>query len=1106
MSVLRTFAFAGAVLGVAGPWMAVASPSALAERGKIVDGVHVAPSAGALVPLLRPEGVDTVRVRVPPAEPGAVVTFVLPSVPPGSGPVTYRYLPGPRVRAVGIPANEPVEWAAERGPLALAFALPRTITVGTFDAGTVIGQRAGAAPWVVRLEGSVLERLRLEAALATISTVNVPGGEATVRYTIRNRGNTLDTVLVDIRPDPAWKPRQTPGRVPVAPGDSAVGEVLLGIPETASPGASSVVQVVATGRGGDSQTASASVMISGAAAVTAKWTRLTTDIFVGGAAHSRSGASGTRPALVVRSTGLVAQATHLDVQLRQGAPYTSVPVFQRFLYAPEVLVALRAPTWNAAAGDITAIGPRMGGLLLGRGVLGAARVRGVEARGFFARGVHAAAGDLDGGGESSRGHAAHGSVQTERFGARVGLMGTDVDRRAGLLGSGVRTRSALGTLDLVGARQSLSVEAGWLEVEAAPIPGILGVLGAFAGPGADTVRLDTARLSAAGMGLDALYAFYGRAGSVNARLRRIPATAAGADLRGNEAVLSGRFRVLRSTEVFATGALTSDPRIGENHPFRTRSAQAGARVASAGRYADLSVVASKSEQTEPLERRVDRTSVQAGAGLTGTFLGASVSVEAGQETLEGADVLTDSLASGGSRPFLSVQGSTRYQSPGAYLALTAARRHYAFGGSPTTVDLYGGIVRQRFEIEGGANVTAGVGLPLTQGIGARLGASYELVRGTSLAGGVDVRPGIGSGTQVTLGVRRRIGVPVPIPAPTALAGTVFHDLNGDGQRQAGEPALPGVVVGLGYLRSTSSAGGRYAFPADLAGAELVVDASTLPDSLRVPSGRMLRMAGVRRLDLPATQSARLSLRLRLDRNRNGTLDSDDPPATDAYVTVLDPADRRRDAEPDTAGRIELDGLLPGAYRLEVAGAMVGDRRPAPRVDSVSLAPGERAERTLLVRDASRQVRFGPRGAPQSAPAAQSSSPPVQPQSPGVLPAAPPGAPVATACLQVRFRTGSSSAANMEALARRALACLPPAPEPICLVGRTDDVGSMTFNDLLARRRAISVREALVRAGIPRRRFRIEARGERGLARLPVEARAANRVVEIGLRGGCVSGE
>jgi OmpA-OmpF porin, OOP family len=76
----------------------------------------------------------------------------------------------------------------------------------------------------------------------------------------------------------------------------------------------------------------------------------------------------------------------------------------------------------------------------------------------------------------------------------------------------------------------------------------------------------------------------------------------------------------------------------------------------------------------------------------------------------------------------------------------------------------------------------------------------------------------------------------------------------------------------------------------------------------------------------------------------------------------------------------------------------------------------------------------------------------------------------------------------------------PAPE-IVVIGHTDRVGSVPYNDALSLRRAERVRDELVKAGVPADRIRVAGRGEREpLVPTPDEvAEPRNRRVEINLR-------
>jgi outer membrane protein OmpA-like peptidoglycan-associated protein len=76
----------------------------------------------------------------------------------------------------------------------------------------------------------------------------------------------------------------------------------------------------------------------------------------------------------------------------------------------------------------------------------------------------------------------------------------------------------------------------------------------------------------------------------------------------------------------------------------------------------------------------------------------------------------------------------------------------------------------------------------------------------------------------------------------------------------------------------------------------------------------------------------------------------------------------------------------------------------------------------------------------------------------------------------------------------------PAPE-VVVVGHTDRVGSLTYNDALSLRRAERVRVGLVQMGIPREQISVAGRGEREplVATEDEVAEPRNRRVEITVR-------
>ena len=101
---------------------------------------------------------------------------------------------------------------------------------------------------------------------------------------------------------------------------------------------------------------------------------------------------------------------------------------------------------------------------------------------------------------------------------------------------------------------------------------------------------------------------------------------------------------------------------------------------------------------------------------------------------------------------------------------------------------------------------------------------------------------------------------------------------------------------------------------------------------------------------------------------------------------------------------------------------------------------------------------------------------------------------------VLFQTASSNlASGAERTLSRVAELLQKYPDRAVIVeGHTDDVGSIPYNEELSRRRAQSVTDALVSAGVPRNRFEVRGLGESAPAVPNTDAasRQQNRRVEI----------
>jgi hypothetical protein len=210
----------------------------------------------------------------------------------------------------------------------------------------------------------------------------------------------------------------------------------------------------------------------------------------------------------------------------------------------------------------------------------------------------------------------------------------------------------------------------------------------------------------------------------------------------------------------------------------------------------------------------------------------------------------------------------------------------------------------------------------------------------------------GAGWNVAL----KLEHPLAIRARSAaVTGVVYRDLNGNGRLDPGEPAVPGALVRRGGEAVATDMRGRFQFfrPTD---APTELDESSLPFGLVVnPATEGAR--GARRLEIAVTPTAPVEVRLVI------SVPAGTPaPRVDlrqAVVRARDERDNVWTARPDTAGRAVFHALPPGAYRVELDLAELGEplavrgELPEFRVEAGRAVPA------LTIPLHPRPVRFGP---------------------------------------------------------------------------------------------------------------------------------------------------
>lgn len=181
------------------------------------------------------------------------------------------------------------------------------------------------------------------------------------------------------------------------------------------------------------------------------------------------------------------------------------------------------------------------------------------------------------------------------------------------------------------------------------------------------------------------------------------------------------------------------------------------------------------------------------------------------------------------------------------------------------------------------------------------------------------------------------GQPVLIPSgaepdSAAVAGIVFRDDNGNGQKDPGEPGIAGIVVTLGSKKAVTSANGVYVFTGLQAGDyRLDIDGQELPIQYAPAAGpwQVVIEDGQRAWNnIPLRLWGTINGRAYVDVDGNGRFDEGDRPIAGAQIMI--------DGQPsgfytDEEGLYLIEGLAAGSYviTLEPGAVPDGSSQSAP---------------------------------------------------------------------------------------------------------------------------------------------------------------------------------
>lgn len=840
-------------------------------------------------------------VEVPPGGVATVVATVTGD--PGEG-FSYALRPAEGVRVFG-PAEGTVT-AGDEGVSRIPFTvgLPTTAEAGRFVIGRVETRGPGAGVREQELAVRVAARRDVIFWLEADTLVASPSDMIELGYRMRNRGNVADTFGVDIEQLPGWEASAFPARVPLEPGDSAAGIIRLVPPRQGAAG-EHAIRVELAGAGVARQ---ASVMI--ALVSDESWigdlAQIPGEVFVGS-----SGGADPGTGVALQAAGTIRPGTRMTLALRHVDSPIPPTAFRRELSGPRVRLAMDGRDWHVAGGDVFMAGDAFSGPYQ--------QGRGIEARGEHGRirgaallAVPTAYLPLD---EDGHLVQARGELGTT-FG-RVGARFSSVARAGGPLGDFRASGGGL-SYELHGERHRVDAMAGYVRV------------------GSDSAH-------EAGFAATARYRWDGPAGSVTARLQTTPGTTRRATSYGREAFLSGMVWVSPRLALTGWGFATAAP-IVNGEPFTTsRGGAAGFRLDVAA-HASLDVTAGIREADEVGDLRAPGR-VRSVRTAVGVPLGAA--------HLEG-DIELGTTTDAETRPYRDARLGVRWLGGKEWAWVGLSHYDPGLGTASTRVDLAGSLNVRAARLQGGFNAPVG----RASGGGVSLWTSLDVPvdRDFDLIAGIDYAARGEEAARVALGVRRRIGVPLPLSRSAVLEGVVFEDRNGDRLRGPDEPVLRGIEVQLGALRAVTDDEGRFRF-FDASRGRLRIPPTALPPGTVIPVGVYLPSTGT--VDIPVVRMAVLELEVFLDRDGDGVMDAVERHARGAVVSLIDSRGRPRDGGVDAEGWVRFPGLEPGEYLLRIRRPGRGD---APFERRLTVEPGSRVRRAVAVPLRGREIRL-PEGRP-----------------------------------------------------------------------------------------------------------------------------------------------
>jgi hypothetical protein len=800
--------------------------------------------------------------------------------------------------------------------LPVTIRVPATVRAGPLRGLNVTFAKTGRESRTVPVRVTVRSAHQLSVDLVPASDVVERGGAAAFRYVVSNRGNSADSVRLEVMAAGSGSVSGLPAVIWLEPFEVHNGQFTVRVPETAVIGKSEYVRLTAAGtlaQGADFTT----YAVAAEQGLFPDLVQLPTTIFLGSTVSTRGPVTDAQPVLSVNGGGSAGNNTDILFSYRLHPEGSPGYAFRGLFAAPGLFLAVRRPSWEAAAGDLNPlVSPVLGYSHQSRGINGTWKAG------------RASLNVIGGRPQAPDGGVSPGHVAAVELGYRVGFTRTSV-----LLSSTER--------ESPGVAES-SVRAALVRVDGRVADHTFGL---DAGP----MRVEDRRTGEMEQGpaVGARYAYRKRARTLDFRALVLPKLAADPRLPASQLRAAGTLP-LSSTLLARASAFNEEAaRTSYLEGSRVLGGEAGLRLGLAGWSAGLAVVGREvTGRTEGGRRniRLDGSTRAGEVSLDGT-------IAFGESRLGDVSELFQRYRIGaawrGSRASFNVNFtySDDLLQPASFL-VDASGTYQA----TSRIEVFG-VVTSFYD-----RILDGVPLrTMTDDLTVRLGTAFKVGGALRVYAGIE-RFAFGTGTEgewrFSAGVQQGVALPLPVRRPAVVSGIVYEDVDGDGTRSPGDVLLDGATLRMGFERAVSRPGGRFEFRSADPGSVTVDTRSIGSDYLPMPD---VPVPDDRYVEIGVTRSAGLRVSAFLDANVNGIWDAGELAANGLQIVVSREEDEAWEMETGADGSASLLSVRPGSFVISVVEESLPRRALMPELGTAIVTGGEKAEVRIAI--PMRQISF-----------------------------------------------------------------------------------------------------------------------------------------------------